>query len=160
MKLMTQQTAGQGKRAFTLVELLVVIAIIGVIASLVVGAIGAASGKKAEAAVTAQLALLKLKLGDYEKTFGSYPPDNPVVASNTPWWNPLAYELGGVRRSGVDFISEMDPQHTITTASPAQLNGYFGLSGFVNAGAGPTGRGKSFLTGAGGSASTATSRAA
>ncbi len=145
MKMKTDN--GRQTRAFTLVELLMVISIIGIIASLTVVGIASARGKKEEAAVKAQHAQLVLAIEDYKKQFGAYPPDNAIVASNNAAWNPLAYELGGVRRSGANFISELDPAHTITTAGPAQLNAYFGLQGFVNVTSGS--KAKSFITASG-----------
>jgi prepilin-type N-terminal cleavage/methylation domain-containing protein len=131
--------AAQGTRAFTLVELLVVISIIGIIAALTVGVIKGASRKRDESAAKAQLAKIETALEDYKKKFGTYPPDFPAFAANNPQWNPLAYELGGLRRSGVNFISESDPSHTVT---PAMAAGCFSLAGFVNAD--PT-KAKSFL---------------
>lgn len=141
--------SGRAARAFTLVELLTVMAIIGVVASLVVAGIGSVTYKKEEAAVKVMHAKLVSALEDYKKAYGSYPPDNAIVASNTPYWNPLAYELGGVRRTNANFIAELDPTHTITTAGPAQVNAYFGVAGFVNASANAGSKPKSFLTGGG-----------
>lgn len=150
MKTMPEQfkPAGRGAVAFTLVELLTVMAIIGVIASLTVVGLAQAQFKKDEAAVKAQHAKLVSALEDYKKQFGTYPPDNAVVASNAPHWNPLAYELGGVRRAGVTFVSELDPTHTITNVGPAQVNAYFGLQGFVNV-TPAGGKARSFLTSSG-----------
>ncbi len=118
-----------GRVAFTLIELLVVIAIIGIIAAMTVGAIASATGKRDESAAKAQLAKIELALEDYKKKFGSYPPDEPTWAAANPFWNPLAYELGGMRRSGVNFVSESDPNHTVTLA---MVSSYFSLAGFVN----------------------------
>lgn len=152
----------RGRRAFTLVELLMVISIIGIIASLTVVGIASARGKKEESAVKAQKEKLVLAIESYKKQFGAYPPDNPIVASNMPAFNPLAYELGGVRRAGVNFISELDPAHTVT---PVMLEpppppilptrrGYFDLPGFVNV-TPVGGKARSFITG-GGSGQSAT----
>lgn len=116
--------------AFTLIELLVVISIIGLVASMIVVGIGAVKYKKWESGTRAQLAKLELALESYKSAFGSYPPDDPLTAAAMPHWNPLAYELGGVRRSGVNYTSESDPTHTVT---PAMLTSYFNLGGLVNA---------------------------
>lgn len=144
--------AGQGTWAFTLIELLVVISIIGIIAAMVVAVIPAASRKRDEAAAKAQLAKIETALEDYRKKFGTYPPDNPIVASNAPYWNPLAYELGGLRRAGVNFIAECDPGHTVTPPMFGGVGSYFGLAGFVNA---DPARAKSFLSLKGGTSKTA-----
>lgn len=135
----------RGQRAFTLVELLMVISIIGIIASLTVVGIGAVRGKKEEAAIKAQHAKLVLAIESYKKQFGAYPPDDPVMTAANAARNPLAYELGGVRRVGANFVSEMDPSHSIT---PALLSSRLGLSGLVNVT--PTGgKARSFITGGG-----------
>lgn len=147
--------------AFTLIELLTVISIIGIIAAMTVGGIKSASAQRDRAAVEAQKAKIILALEDYKAKFGSYPPDNPVWASANPHWNPLAYELGGVRRTNasaieVNFQSEVNPSHTITnTAALPQLNSYFSLAGLVNASPNASVAGKSFLNLKGGSGKTA-----
>lgn len=158
MKTMPKQfkPAGQGAMAFTLIELLMVISIIGIVAALTVAAMGAAKGKKDEAAVKTHHAKLVLAIESYKKQFGTYPLTPPGLAATNAHWNALAYELGGVRPSGVNFVSELDPTHTITTTGPAQLNGYFGLAGLVNVSASPSARAKSFLSGSGGSGLSAT----
>ncbi len=123
--------AGQGTLAFTLVELLMVISIIGLVAAMVVGGIRAASGKRDESAVKAKLAKLVAMIESYKAKTGFYPPDNPIVAAATPHWNPLAYELSGMRVSGVNLVPEADPTHTLT---PAMLTSYFNLPGLANVG--------------------------
>ena len=123
--------ASRTTAAFTLIELLVVIAIIGVIASLTVAAIGSAKFKKQESATIAMKAQLELAIEDYKKKFGTYPPDNPVFAAINPQWNPLAYELGGMRRAGANFTSLANPNHLVTNAMLANC---FSLQGFVNDG--------------------------
>lgn len=143
---------GQGTRAFTLVELLVVISIIGIIAAMSVGAIRSASMKRDQSAVEAQKAKIILALEDYKGKFGSYPPDRPGTAVTNAHWNPLAYELGGMRRSGVNFQAETDPSHVVT---PAMLLSYYGLTGLLNATPSATVRGKSFLNLKGGTSKTA-----
>ena len=151
MKTTTRQVkpVGQGTVAFTLIELLVVIAIIGIIAAMTVGVIASASGKRDESAAKAQLAKIELALEDYKKKFGSYPPDYPAWATPTnACWNPLAYELGGVRLAGANFTAECDPGHTVTPGMYRGVGSYLYLEGFVNADAT---RAKSFLNLKGGS---------
>ncbi len=119
----------QRTQAFTLVELLMVIGIIGVIVGMTVAVIAAAGGKKGEAATKAQMAKIQGALESYKKKFGTYPPDNPAWAVLNPQWNPLAYELGGVRNVAPNYTAECDPNHVIDAA---MLAGYFSLPGFVN----------------------------
>ena len=42
---------------------------------------------------------LELALDSYKSAYGSYPPDDPATAALRPDRNPLAYELGGMRRA-------------------------------------------------------------
>ena len=147
--------SGRGAQAFTLIELLLVISIIGIIAAMSVAGIRSATAKRDQAAVEAQKAKLILAIEDYKAKFGSYPPDRPGLTVANAHWNPLAYELGGTRRSGaagVNFQSEVDPNHVIT---PGMLGSYFGLTGLLNATPSPTVRGKSFLALRGGTGKTA-----
>ncbi len=131
---------GRSQAAFTLIELLVVIGIIGVIAAMTLSGVGVAKVKKQESATIAMKAQLELAIEGYKKQFGTYPPDNAAYAVNNPQWNPLAYELGGMRRSGANFIAAADPNHTVT---PVMLASYFSLTGFLNDGG--NGGLKSFL---------------
>lgn len=123
----------QKTQAFTLVEMLMVIGIIGIVVGLTVALLGGATTKKQEAATRAQIAKIQSALESYKKKFGTYPPDNPAWAALNPQWNPLAYELGGVRNIGPgaapNFAAECDPNHVV---SPAMLGSYFSLPGFVN----------------------------
>ena len=144
--------AGQGTQAFTLVELLVVISIIGIIAAMTVGAMSGAAAQRDLKAVEAQKAKLILAIEDYKGKFGSFPPDRPGGTVAQAYMNPLAYELGGVRRSGANFQAETDPNHVVT---PAQLGTWFGLTGLLNATPSATMRGKSFLNLKGGTGKTA-----
>lgn len=143
---------GPGTRAFTLIELLVVISIIGIIAAMTVGAMSGAAAQRDLKAVEAQKAKLILAIEDYKGKFGSFPPDQPGTAVANAHWNPLAYELGGMRRSGVNFQSEADPSHVVT---PPMLGSYFGLTGLLNATPAVTVRGKDFLNLKGGTGKTA-----
>ena len=78
--------------AFTLVELLVVIAIIGLLAALIVSGAGIASIKARTYRVQAERDALITAIEQYKAKLGYYPPDN----TNSPFLNPLYYELTGV----------------------------------------------------------------
>jgi prepilin-type N-terminal cleavage/methylation domain-containing protein len=143
MKTTNNMRSGQGTVAFTLIELLLVISIIGIVAGLSVAAMSGAGEARDRKAVEAQKAKLILAIEDYKAKYGSYPPDRPGTTVNNAHWNPLAYELGGMRRSGVNFQAEADPSHVVT---PAMVSGYFGLTGLLNATPSATVRAKAFLS--------------
>ncbi len=119
----------QKTQAFTLIELLMVIGIIGIVVGLTVGLVATAGPKKAAAATAAQMAKIQSALESYKKKFGTYPPDEPNWASTNAHWNPLAYELGGVRNVSPNFAAESDPSHLVNNL---MIGSYFNLPGFVN----------------------------
>ncbi len=121
-------SARRASPGFTVVELLVVIAIMGIIAALVVGLSGMASGKRDKSNVSNQLAQLVTAIESYKSKVGYYPPDNPNPA--LPGTNQLYYELSGTvyLPAGASFRDRdgnVLPAATILT--------YFGVAGFVNA---------------------------
>ncbi len=80
------------ERGFTLIELLVVIAVIGLLASIVLVALGPARAKSRDAARIADLQALSQALQLYYNDNQSYPtPPNAYGASGTciesPWWD-------------------------------------------------------------------------
>ena len=64
---------GTVRRCFTLVELMTVIAILGILVGLVVGGVAVASRKSAEAKIKAQMAMIEITFGNYQRQLGYYP---------------------------------------------------------------------------------------
>ncbi|WP_197526233.1 type II secretion system protein [Botrimarina colliarenosi] len=69
---------------FTLVELLVVITIIGILAALLVAAIGPALRKANQTTIVVQIGQLDAALKDYQNVSGSYPPNTQTDGTTGP----------------------------------------------------------------------------
>lgn len=70
-------------RAFTLVEMLTVIIIIGILASLMLVAFGAARTRARNATIKTEVSELDLAVENYRQQFGDYPPDFSGVGHAT-----------------------------------------------------------------------------
>ncbi len=70
-----------GAKGFTLIELLIVIAIIGVLATLLLGALSAARRRTAVAVARSQIGTIKAALAMYEADMGKYPRLRKRIAS-------------------------------------------------------------------------------
>lgn len=70
---MTDTAAGRRCRPFTLIELLAVIGIIAILAGIVLGGVGVANRKAAEAKTKSVIAQLESALSSYQQEFGYYP---------------------------------------------------------------------------------------
>lgn len=119
--------------AFTLIELIVVIAIIALLAALIIPVVGAVNRKKQIAVAQAQLKVIESAIEDYKTKLGFYPPDNP----NTPWVNPLYFELMGTTNNGAGNPNPtlwvtMDGSAQISLNPPDSINAIFGITGFAN----------------------------
>jgi general secretion pathway protein G len=82
---------------FTLIELLIVIVILGILAAVVVFAVGGITDQGEESACAAELKTLQVAVEAYRAQEGNYPTDNASIASfvRNP---PTLYEVaaGGV----------------------------------------------------------------
>lgn len=120
------------RKAFTLVEMLVVIAIIGILAALLLTALPAVQQKGVRNRVTTELKAVETAINSYKNKKGFLPPDNP----KDPSVPPLFYELTGALQVGNNnnqpsyqsIVASSDPPLTM-----AQLQGTFGIDGFLNA---------------------------
>ena len=79
----------RNRRAFTLVEMLTVIIIIGILASLMLVAFGAARTRARVMTIKTEISQLDTALENYRQQYGEYPPDfsgvdYPNVAADTP----------------------------------------------------------------------------
>ncbi|MHC4178846.1 MAG: type II secretion system protein [Planctomycetota bacterium] len=69
------QRPPRSRRGFTLIEMLTVVVIIGILASLITGAVIAARTKAREVVIALELNDLDLALKAYKEKYGRYPPD-------------------------------------------------------------------------------------
>jgi prepilin-type N-terminal cleavage/methylation domain-containing protein len=113
---------------FTLIELLVVISIIGILAALMIPAMGKMRQKMAVARAQAELAKVETAIEDYKAKLGFYPPDNP----NNYAVNQLFFELSGVGVSGSQYQA-LNGSGAIGTND---LTAFYGntppINGFIN----------------------------
>lgn len=109
--------------AFTLVEMLTVIAIIAILAGLILGGAGIATVKSRTSKVKGERSALVTAIEAYKNKKGFYPPDNP----NSPYINPLLYELTGTTNDGVKFYAITGESFTTN-----DLQVIFGINGFLN----------------------------
>ncbi len=77
-----RQRPAAPRRGFTLVEMLTVIVIIGILASLVTGAVMAAKRKARITVITLEISQFDRALKGYKTKYGEYPPDFSAI--NTP----------------------------------------------------------------------------
>ena len=90
------------KKGFTLIELLVVVAIIGVLATVVLGALGSAKNKATDSAAVSSLKQLELALELYYLDNGEYPRAPQSYGINNAG---TAY----LSSQALQFASEIDP---------------------------------------------------
>ncbi len=123
-------------RAFTLIELLMVIAIIGILAGLVLAGVKYASGAKKKVLVGGTRESLMSAIDSYHASYGSYPPDNPMIATATNQdqagviasTNQLFYELFGAT---YDPNTATYAAHDGSTISAAVISSTFGGIGGI-----------------------------
>jgi prepilin-type N-terminal cleavage/methylation domain-containing protein len=92
-------TNALSRRGFTLIELLVVVAIIGLLSSVVLGAMSQARARARDALRLQHLKELATALESYHSTYGAYPLSNTAV--DVDWrgscsgWTPLIGDTSG-----------------------------------------------------------------
>src|SRR4051794_40842684 len=79
---MSPPTSRPRRPGFTLVELLMVIVVIGMLAALLLPAIGNAVKSARNAAVTGEMNQLAQALADFKSKFGDYPPSRILLCED------------------------------------------------------------------------------
>ena len=87
------QPRNASRGGFTLVELLVVVAIIGLLAALLIPAVGVMQRKAYEMQVNVEISQIQRGLESFENKYGSLPPDFSDVEAGTPWNQSVAYRF-------------------------------------------------------------------
>jgi prepilin-type N-terminal cleavage/methylation domain-containing protein len=105
---MTYQLSRSRRYGFTLVEMLVVITIIAILAGLVLVGAGAARTFVRRGAILTEMDNLSGSLQEYEKKYGSYPP-NTVQASTIPVSDPTVLYADLKRHFKQAFSKHQEP---------------------------------------------------
>jgi prepilin-type N-terminal cleavage/methylation domain-containing protein len=126
----------RNRNAFTLIELLVVMGIIGVLAAMLLAVVSGVKKKQYVYNIRAEMAQLETAIERYKAAYGVYPPDNHLDSTNRNLVNPLFYELTGttnIGSSAAPMYQSLDGRPpTLTGGTVGDVNGAFGLGGFVN----------------------------
>jgi len=138
-----RSTTSDSRLAFTLIELLVVMAIIGALAALLLAVAGPVKTKQKILNTRAEMDQLVTAIENYKATYGFYPPSPPVPPTvgnqavlTIP--NQLYYELAGtIYNSTNNTYTTLDGIPPALT--PAQVQGAFGVGGFMNCTKGASG---------------------
>ena len=119
-------------RAFTLIELLVVMAIIGALAALLLAVAGPVKTKQKILNTRAEMDQLITAIENYKATYGFYPPSPavpPAVGNPLTLPNQLYYELAGTVFTNGSYTTLDGNPPSLT---PLQIQGAFGVGGFLN----------------------------
>jgi len=128
------------RKAFTLVEMLVVIAVIGILAAMIIPAIGSANGKTTLNRAAADRAQIETAIDNYKSKRGVYPPDNTystnadLAYGTNAAMTPLFFELAGT----VCTDPSVTPQtsfyrmHGTEASSQTNIQLACGIGGFFN----------------------------
>jgi len=121
--------------------MLVVIAIIGIVAALVVNMNSGAQTAKRNAQVNAGKNKLTLLIDEYQSKLNFYPPDNGLLAAQSPGsyydavaaTNPLIYELTGATNTTNGYIQLFDGSSNTTSGTSGTYYAVFGRASVQNA---------------------------
>ena len=106
------------KKGFTLIELLVVVAIIGVLATVVLGALGDARAKARDAKRQSDIKTIQNALELYYTDNGSYPVRSWTSSNSQAQWDAFGLQLG--------LNLPVDSINTATNANGSILSVYSG----------------------------------
>lgn len=111
------RAARQKEGGFTLIELLIVIVILGILAAIVVFAVGAFNDRGEEAACKADYKNVEVAAEAYRAKFSAYPPGADSAARIAALVNPA----GGGADDGFLREAPSSPDYTITLESDGQV---------------------------------------
>ena len=125
MKAIEKRRAATGQSGFTLIELLVVIAILGVLAGVVVFAVGGINDNSQEAACKIEKRTVKTALQAYKAQEGTYPTGYTAATETGGTFVPdLLDQQSDTAKWTVDFTPAPAATPTITAVTGGDCDGF------------------------------------